>query len=261
MTDANPCYNIIGGILKSLLSKLGEFLGYQIRQNIIRESWKILNDYVDDTYGGWRKMVRTGIERGIDAAIKALTAVKEEIVKVCTKNQVLMKHLSKIAVKSAARWAAEFGTKSAVRVAAKKGTKMVAAQGVKGLAKAAIHPVGIAADIAQAGLEATGHENAGKTVGVGGNITAGALMGFAVGGPAGAAIGSLGGFLIWGVGEVTGGLIDRALSQTEPLPTKKENLNMDKKMKHRVYIDCILLEYRIVTIQECRGIIKLMDFV
>ncbi len=49
-------------------------------------------------------------------------------------------------------------------------------------------PVGILADGAQMGLEYFGHEKAGKAVGATGNVASGALTGFALGGPVGAAI-------------------------------------------------------------------------
>ena len=62
---------------------------------------------------------------------------------------------------------------------------------------------------AQARLEWAGHKDVGKAVGVTGNIAAGALMGAPFGRP-GLALGALGGFMMWGAGEVVGGLVDRA---------------------------------------------------
>ena len=201
----------LGCVLQKLLSQLAQYLGYEIRQSILLQSWKIFNDYVKDTYGGWREIVLKGIAYCINSALAALEAVRKDIVEHCCANEDLLKHLSKIAVKSASRLAAEVGAKSFVRVAAKKGAKQAAAQGVKTFAK--VHPVGIAADVTQAGLEYMGYPKAGKTVGAGGNIASGVLLGAAVGGPPGAAIGAFGGFLIWGVGEVTGKLVDRAFGK------------------------------------------------
>ena len=51
-----------------------------------------------------------------------------------------------------------------------------------------------------------GYEKAGKAVGMTGNMAAGAMFG-AVGGPPGVVLGAIGGFALWGVGEVTGGLV------------------------------------------------------
>ena len=90
-------------------------------------------------------------------------------------------------------------------MAAKESTKVATA-----LVKVA-NPVGIVADVAQAGLELTGNKEVGKAVGKYGNIASGAMMGAAVGGPVGAAVGALGGFAIWGIGEVVGGLVGRMI--------------------------------------------------
>ena len=49
--------------------------------------------------------------------------------------------------------------------------------------------MGIVADLAQAGLEVTGHKKAGKAIEVRGNVTFGAIAGGTVGGPPGAIIG------------------------------------------------------------------------
>ena len=95
---------------------------------------------------------------------------------------------------------------------ASQGTKQVVTQGVKqGMKSAATAAtgVGLVADLAQAGLEYYGYEKTGKTVGASGNIASGALFGATIGGPPGAAIGALGGFLVWGTGEVVGKVIDK----------------------------------------------------
>lgn len=194
--------------MNDLLSKLSSYLGYQI-PILAQETLRVLNGYVTETYGGWRTILKRAIDSGIKAGLRALEAAREEIVKFCKKNKVLMTFLSQIAIKSCTRLATEAGAKALVRGVAKKGAKQIAAQGAKTLGK--VHPVGIAADIAQAVLEYTGHERIGKSVGVTGNIASGALLGAAVAGPPGAAIGLFGGFLVWGVGEVTGGLVERAI--------------------------------------------------
>ena len=70
------------------------------------------------------------------------------------------------------------------------------------------NPVGIVADVAQAGFELAGYEKVGKQVGKGGNVISGAVIGAAVAGPPGAVLGAAGGFIIWGIGEVVGGVVD-----------------------------------------------------
>ena len=57
--------------------------------------------------------------------------------------------------------------------------------------------VGIAADVAEYGLGMMGYERGGKTVGAVGNTVSGAMTGFAIGGPPGAALGAVCGFLLW----------------------------------------------------------------
>ena len=57
------------------------------------------------------------------------------------------------------------------------------------------------ADVAQFGLEATGHKEIGKKVGMWGNICIGAVNGAAVGGPVGASIGALTNLGTWWIGE------------------------------------------------------------
>ena len=167
-----------------------------------------LLEYIDDTHGGRRELVRTGMKCGINATSNTLTAVEQVTKALCREHPSLVRHVSKIAIKSSAREAVELAARTRM---AREGTNVVAVQGMNGLAENAISRVGIAADFAQIVLEATGYEKAGKAVGVGGNIAAGALTGFSVGGLAGAVNGSLSGLVVWGMGEVAGGLVERAI--------------------------------------------------
>lgn len=64
--------------------------------------------------------------------------------------------------------------------------------------------VGIVADVAQVGLEVADHEKAGKAVGLTGNVASGALTGFALEGPAGAAVGAIVGAGLWAGAEWIG---------------------------------------------------------
>ena len=91
------------------------------------------------------------------------------------------------------------GTKSAVKTAAKVGTKSV----IKTAAG-----IGLISDVAQGGLEYAGYKEAGKAVGISGNIVSGAMMGGVVAGPPGAAVGALAGFGMWVAGEATGAVVD-----------------------------------------------------
>ena len=132
------------------------------------------------------------------------------MIKVCGENKEVLKHPSKMGTRTTRGMVVTL----LVKVGVRQGAKQVAKEGAKttatGLVKA-VNPVGIGADIAQAGLEYMGMEEVGKAVGMAGNIAAGAMLG-SVGGPPGAVVGALGGFLVWGAGEVVGSVIDYAYS-------------------------------------------------
>uniref|UniRef100_A0A1X7TIZ6 Uncharacterized protein n=1 Tax=Amphimedon queenslandica TaxID=400682 RepID=A0A1X7TIZ6_AMPQE len=68
--------------------------------------------------------------------------------------------------------------------------------------------IGIAADVAQAGLEHYGYKKTGKAVGASGNIASGALCGVAFG-PVGAGVGAMVGLGVWGTGEVVDMLFEQ----------------------------------------------------
>ena len=150
------------------------------------------------------------MEIGLDAALQAIKAVKEEVVRFCHEYRGLIKELTKYAVKACARVTIE---KLVVKTITREGGKQVAKVATKSAIKTAANPVGIVSDVAQTALEAVGYTKTGKTVGGAGNIASGAMIGGVVGGPAGAAVGALLGFGVWGVGEVTGRLVDRVLGE------------------------------------------------
>ena len=273
-----------------IVQEIAKWLGYNaITGEDISTAWVLLTHLLEKEYPEWKDFLRTKINQGCEVALSALKDIKEEIVKVCQANHVVLEQLSKLTVKTCAREGAKVvvkessregakqvvklvvkkgttdGTKQAVKLggkhaakmvakhslkeatkqavkqgakqgaklsgkqtaklAAKKGakegtkqflkqtTKQAASQGSRTLLKAA-SPLGIAADLAQAGCEAAGYKNVGKSIGMTGNIAAGAMMG-SVGGPVGIAVGALGGFFLWGSGEVAGGLIDRAFGEED----------------------------------------------
>ena len=241
-------YVTIAGLTR-VLDKVVEYLGLP---EVVEEGRTCLKAYLEEKYGGWKEIVRKGVEWGIEAALSALKAVKEEIVKVCCEYEPLIVQLTKLGVKSTARIATEVGvktltknavrsvTKTATNSAVKEATKVATKTTVKGAVKTATkstakgttkaatkgavkgasadtskalfkaaNPVGVVADVAQAGLELVGQEEAGRAVGIGGNMVSGAMMGGAVGGPPGAAIGAGLGFALWATGEVAGGVTGR----------------------------------------------------
>ena len=162
------------------------------------------------------QVAKTGIKEIAEQAAKAgVKEGAEQVAKVFGKElgeQVLkagVKEGAEQAAKAVAIQGVKEGAEQVAKTAAKKGVKAATAHGTGILLKAAT-PVGIVADVAQAALECAGYKSLGKKVGCGGNIAAGAMMGSAVG-PPGMVLGALGGFLLWGVGEAVGCLIDESL--------------------------------------------------
>ena len=111
---------------------------------MLEEGQKALNDYLNRNYGGWRKTVRDGVEKGLNFAIEALKVAKETVVQRCRENKELLQQLTKFAVKTTAREivaktavkvvlreAAKVGTKTAAKTAAKVGTKTAAKTAAK----------------------------------------------------------------------------------------------------------------------------------
>ena len=142
---------------------------------------------------------KAALKHGLKSAGKGAVreAVKKgakEVVKQATK-QVVVKQATKQVTKQAAKQATKQGAKSVAKIVAKGAT-----------------PWALAADAAQFGLEATGHETAGKAVGASGNIVFGAMAAGAIAGPPGAVIGAVVGGGIWafgeGLGNAAGSVID-----------------------------------------------------
>ena len=73
------------------------------------------------------------------------------------------------------------------------------------------NPAGYAADIAQVGLEATGHKEAGQVVGLWGNIGTAAVAGGVIAGPPGAILGACLGCGTWIIGEAVGLTVENKL--------------------------------------------------
>ena len=165
--------------------------------------------------GGAKFIVKTShcmVIQGTKSALKEWTKQ--------TGKQVFIKQTSKSIVKTA--------TKEGTKQTIKQGSKTATSQAVKSAIKSAATPLSIGADLVQTGLEWAGYKEVGKTVGVAGNIAAGAMAG-SVAGPPGAALGALGGFLVWGAGEVVGGLVDRAFGDTcRPTSSEQEDLDSEQ---------------------------------
>lgn len=208
----------------------------QLSKAVYIRIYKCLNDECSE----WPTIVKVAIRDGIEKAEKLLQNAKGSIVEVLKKHKSLVRSLTQGAVKGGAKMTAKCvakritkeGGKAMVsettRVATQElvieggkrlvseGAKQVATQGVKqglkSLGKGATG-VGIAADVAQAGLEHYGYKKTGKAVGASGNMASGAMAGGAIGGPPGAFIGALVAVLIWGAVEAAGTGINKAIEQ------------------------------------------------
>ncbi|XP_019850736.1 PREDICTED: uncharacterized protein LOC109581234 [Amphimedon queenslandica] len=221
-------------IIKALIGLVVDLWNSISEQKIVKKlteaACKEANDYLEKKYGGWREIVRDTVRQGIDKAAEILQNAKESILEFIQENKEFLKILTQGAAKGGARLIAQCVTKeiarkgtTAVTAVAKsavtqggkqfasRATKQVVIQGLKQGIKSATTAtgIGLAADVAQAGLEYHGYEKEGKVVGATGNVASGALLGGVVAGPPGIAIGALGGFLIWGGGEVVGKVIDK----------------------------------------------------
>ena len=195
-----------GYILDPVLNTVAAWL---VNAEVREEGRRYLLRCLNEGYRGWKWIVEE-VKVGLDAALQALRAVKEEVVSFCHEYRGLIKELTKHAVNVSGR---EIIGKFVAKTITREGGKQVAKVAAKSTIKTAANPVGIVSDIAQTGLEAVGYKKLGRTVGIGGNIASGAMVGGAVGGPAGAAVGALLGFGVWGVGQVTGKLVDRAFGE------------------------------------------------
>ena len=127
-------------------------------------------------------------------------------VEACKQNKEVVTDVSKLAAKGFARETAvitRLGTKSFMKYGASQSLKT---------ALNIANPAGMVADVAQFGLEMTGHKEIGKNVGLWGNIGTGVMAGGVVGGPVGVPIGALVGLGTWLVGEAAGQAVEEKLS-------------------------------------------------
>lgn len=187
---------LAGEVAKSLLCRLED------------RALSFIDEFLTNDLKEWRQLVAKTLVKGTEWGIARVTEMKDTIVEVCKANSKFMKQLSKFGVKSTLRLGVEMGTK----IVAKRMVVTAGKTGVKAAFKTVANPVGILSDVGQAYFEATGREELGKNIGKVGNVTSGAMMGFAVGGPVGAAVGASVGGLLWVTGEVAGKLFDRAIS-------------------------------------------------
>lgn len=119
------------------------------------EARRIVQNAIRD-FIHWPDIVQQVRERGVEAGIAALTAVKDEVLRFCREYPNLVERLARFGVTTAARW----GIETVVKTGVKRGTTLAAKKGIGFAAKNVVkgaNPVGIVADLTQAGLEYAGN--------------------------------------------------------------------------------------------------------
>ena len=186
-----------------------EVLGWIQREtpNAIGRAQELLYECLR-SFQPFMEVVNTAITRDVRKALRLLRRIRTEVTRFCRRNRYLMTKLTKLALTTTAR---EVVIRGGVKQAIKYGVAEAGQQVVQRAMKIA-NPASLVADLAQTGLEIAGHEEVAKGVGVSGNVITGAVSGAMIGGPVGFAVGALGGFLTWGVGEVTSEVVKSMLS-------------------------------------------------
>ena len=203
--------NVCIGTSAPLLKKVLEALKYS-KLTSVPDALKVLYKFLREMSPEFRKACSTAVKEGVKLALKYLQTVLDKIVELCKKNKALITQLSKLAVKGVARAGAvvtgtglkvamKFGAGGVtVAISKRLGVEKIVLQSVK-MALNYTNPAGLVVDVAQVGLEVTGHREIGEQVGKWGNIGIGAVAGAALGGPVGAPIGALVGLGTWLIGE------------------------------------------------------------
>jgi len=184
-------------------------LGHQSLADVV-EALNYLYKVLKEDCPEFVNAASTAIEKGIKKGMEFLQTVIKKAVDVCKQHKELTAHLTKLMAKALAREGATLGTKSLMKYGANK----IASQSAKTAFKYS-NPAGLAADVAQCGLEALGYKKVGKQVGLWGNIATGAATGGVLTGPAwpvGATVGALVAFGTWCIGEGAGQAVENALS-------------------------------------------------
>ena len=202
----------VGQVANAVAKQGTKKVAEQVAKKFAKEGMKEVAEQVLKAAAkqGGKKAATLGVKEGAEQVAKAAAKELAEQAAKAVAVQGVKEGAEQVA-KAAAIQGVKEGAEQVAKAAAKQGTKAATAQGTKALLKTAATPVGIVADVAQVALEYAGHKKLGKTVGCGGNVASGAMLG-AVAGPPGVVVGAVGGFLLWGAGEAFGYLIDQALN-------------------------------------------------
>ena len=222
--NAIRCRRSLDAVRDAIVELLGVVL-QDLAMYYCRGFAEVLNYLLDFLVRRFKERVQGWIENalthGLDVAFGRddRNAVRDS----CQSDQQFMDQLTSIGKKAALKQGIKWAGKGVVREVVKDGVKEVVKettkqvtkqaakqatkQGAKSVAKIVAKgatPWALAADVAQLGLEATGHDQAGKAVGASGNIIMGAMAAGAIAGPPGAVVGAVVGGGIWAFGEKIG---------------------------------------------------------
>ena len=226
---ANKIYNAIHrGSLDAVRDAIVELLGVVLQDLAMYYCSgfsEVLNYLLGFLVRRFKERVQEWIENSLGHGLYVAFGRDDRIAvrDCCKSDQQFMDELASLGAKTALKHGIKWAGKEAVREVVKKGAKEVVKQttkqvtkqaakqatkqGAKSVAKIVVKgatPWALAADVAQLGLEATGHDTAGKAVGASGNIILGAMAAGAIAGPPGAVIGGLVGGGVWAFGEKIG---------------------------------------------------------
>jgi hypothetical protein len=95
----------------------------------LKEIWKAFNEWLKEKYGGWDEILKIAFDKGVQAAVAALEAAKDEIVEICKENNVLLEQLAKFSTKTCVgSVATKQVLKTAVDLSVQQGTKQATTQ-------------------------------------------------------------------------------------------------------------------------------------
>lgn len=190
---------IVWCLVKRVLRWLGQMVLKAVEHVVFQ--WLVVN------IREWAGIARRAVVEGLQWGLRQLETLKDEIIRRWRENLGgLAGSAAILSVKGVVKAPIIViaGINYAVETVAKQTLKKAVSTAGKQAIKIGANPVGIIADITQAGLEMSGYKEIGKAVGATGNMASTAMLGFVAGGPLGAAVGAIVGLGFWGVGELVG---------------------------------------------------------
>ena len=139
------CITDAGSTLTPILYALVKFLGHELVQSALKEIWNAFNEWLEKNYGGWNEILKIAFDKGEQAAVSALEAVKDEIVIVCKESHKLLELvgtvstkvcIGSVATKQAIKTAADLSVQQGIKQATTQvAVKLTTAQATKSITK------------------------------------------------------------------------------------------------------------------------------